>query len=81
MRIGSVIFLAYLPFVYAAEPPQERKTTIDIEGLVIEGELQRPEAFFILRRDEYELMNTLTFDPLVSAKQEMENIVQDWLFK
>jgi hypothetical protein len=61
---------------------QEKKSRIvDIEGLVIEGEIQRPEAFFILQRDEQDILSTLTLDPLEDVEKKIEEGARSALFK
>lgn len=83
MRI--IISLIICSMFCASSPlwaKDEKKTRIvDIEGLVIEGEIQRPEAFFILQRDQQDILSTLTLDPLEGVEKEIEDWARSALFK
>jgi hypothetical protein len=84
LQRGNLLVIALLVAVAApaAEKEKEKKSRVmDIEGLVIEGEIQRPEAFFILGRDEKNILSTLMLDPLEDAEKTIEQWSRSELFK
>lgn len=82
MRIViSLVVSSMFCAIPALSQSEKKARTIDIEGLVIEGEIQRPEAFFILQRDEQDILSTLTLDPLEDAEKKIEEGARSALFK
>jgi hypothetical protein len=75
----ATLFLTGMPPLYAQRTDKTR--IIDIEGLVIEGEIQRPEAFFILNRDEPDIFSTLTLDPTSDAQRQIEEWARSEIFR
>ena len=83
MRMVISILACSISCATSALASENAKKTriIDIEGLVIQGEIQRPEAFFIMQRDEQDILSTLTLDPVEDAESRIEELALSELFK
>jgi len=79
MRLFMTVIL--MTSAAMSQQPSRPKKAIDIEGLKIEAELQKPEVFFILQRDDKDFLNTLTLDPREQPEKTIERFALSDLFK
>lgn len=78
--IGIIFVMGLLPGTSISAKEELSQKALSLDALLIEGEIQKPEAYFVLQHKTFDALLNAETEPKFNAIQEIEDAVLSNLF-